>query len=158
MLLATFNLQPSIAEATTYDETGRVLFRWSAPQPITVTVPYDGSASKNRRLGVSRAGRIYRQKATAKWGETLFWLLKDAISNSQVAFDPYCKTWVSILLIKVEKGIRKAAVNLVDEICDIAKQALGIDDAWFSVICDWQFADSDQAETVTVRLWQKPLR
>lgn len=116
------------------------------------SVPWDPDAlSKNNQLRHTRTGQTFTPRRARQWREALALALR--ASATERAPWPTRKTWVSIFAVKPDH--RGDAVNLVDVVCDGARDALGgVDDRWFSLFfLDWAVLRT-AAGTVRVNVWQ----
>lgn len=100
---------------------------------VRVAVPFDYAASKNAIWRVGRGGHVYaRQEATAA---------RDALAlklSSASRGMTWCqgKVWIDVFAEKPNH--RGDAVNVIDMVCDAVKDAIGVDDRWFSIArLDW---------------------
>lgn len=101
---------------------------------IRLAVPFDWRFSKNAAWQVGRGGHIFLSAEVRALREALALQFKMALKGTKW---PQRKTYVDILVQKPDH--RGDAVNVVDFICDALKNALSVDDRWFSLrFVDWQ--------------------
>lgn len=104
---------------------------------LTVEVPYDSHWSKNRSTGRAIVGGKMRSfpKAEAKAHRTR---LRDAIEEALIAFKITPR--IDKLLVRifvVRDSMRGDVANVADLVLDACKDALDLDDRWYSVGVDW---------------------
>jgi hypothetical protein len=101
-----------------------------------VAVPFSYSASKNAIYSLRAKGHVYLRKESKAWRNELRDRLTSTIQGQRVANN---KVWLDII---VEKTNHKGdAVNVIDTVCDAVKEALGLDDRWYSIRhLDWRIS------------------
>jgi Holliday junction resolvase RusA-like endonuclease len=98
---------------------------------VRVAVPFDWAASKNAVWRTGRGGHIYARKESSTFREALAARIKDAGTSWYQG-----KVWVDIYVEKPNH--RGDAINVVDLVCDAVKDAIGVDDNWYSLRrVDW---------------------
>lgn len=117
---------------TLFDGAGDEGLCWHAK----VSVPFTWAASKNHIFSSARGndGHIAKRKARVAFQQQLIERLISALDGEKISQN---KVWIDIF---VQKPNHKGdAINFVDAICDAVKQAIGVDDRWFSLrSVDWQ--------------------
>lgn len=115
---------------------------WSEPVNLAwfaqIAVPFTYAASKNhiyqmsgRHVSLRAASKAIRQAISLE--------LKMAIQGMRLVQN---KVWLSILVQKPDH--RGDAVNVIDLVCDAVKDAIGIDDRWFSIKrLDWEICKTN---------------
>jgi hypothetical protein len=103
---------------------------------IRIKIPYNTALSKNALFGFGNR-RVYMKETGKKIKEEIFYLIKSEVNKQNIVFVPD-KIWVGILVQKPSmNGIDP--INVIDLICDAIKEAIGVDDKWFSIrLLDWQ--------------------
>lgn len=100
-------------------------------------VPFDGNLSKNRKLKVTREGRVYTNSDTRHIMERITQL----VLSSQIKWN-INKIYLEIIVQK--PNMRGDAINFLDAIADAVKKGLPLDDNWFAVEkIDWEIVKKD---------------
>lgn len=104
-----------------------------------IEIPFMKELSKNYFYGDGDGGHLARRqnaiKARAEVGE----MIKAALKGVQFARN---KVWIDLLVQKPDQRID--AVNLLDQLFDSIKVAIGHDDRWFCIHrLDWQVVKRD---------------
>ncbi len=102
-------------------------------QAVRVALPFDGRMSKNALWSMSpgRGGHVYMRQEIRNLRDQLANRIRDA---GREWFDG--KVWIDIFIEK--PNARFDAVNMVDFVCDAVKDAIDVDDRWFSIKrLDW---------------------
>ena len=117
---------------------------WPADeQPVLVTlariaIPFDYGLSKNAAWTMARGANYVYMKAHHK---ALRASIVAALRHDSTQWFNG-KVWLDILIQKPSH--RGDAVNMVDGICDAVKEAIDIDDNWFSIRkLDWQIVKTN---------------
>ena len=110
---------------------------------VRVKVPYDQAASKNYIFGLARGGHVPKRKQKQAFRELLTKRIRDTVANAPVGAPIFKnKIWIEIFVQKPDH--KRDAINLISTICDAVKDAIGIDDRWFSIArLDWQIVKHD---------------
>lgn len=134
-------------------ETGRALnmqakrgqIGWMADEvePLTwlarTSVPFDYAHSKNAIYRNTGRGHVYMRKDARGHRAVLTEAVKGALRGRRVYNG---RVWIDIFVQKPNH--RGDAVNVVDTVCDAVKDAIGLDDNWFSIRrLDWEIAKED---------------
>lgn len=101
---------------------------------VRIAVPFSYAASKNHIYARRRSGHVaLRRESKAKRREITS-TLKLSLTGRRLAHN---KLWIDIL---VQKPNHKGdAINVIDLVCDAIKDAVPMDDRWFSIRClDWE--------------------
>lgn len=99
---------------------------------VSVVLPFTWKLSKNYKLGRARNGRVYMPKDVREAMDDLKARVREATAD-QGWLD--AKTWIRIF---VEMPNRNGdAINFIESVADAVKDAIGIDDNWYSVELDW---------------------
>lgn len=103
---------------------------------VRVAVPFTYAASKNHIYALCVNSHVaLRRESRAKRAEITL-TLRAALAGRRVAHN---KLWIDILVQKPNH--RGDAVNVVDLVCDAVKDAVPVDDRWFSIRrLDWEIA------------------
>lgn len=115
------------------------IFRRPAPRwSVTFHVPFDWTASKNATYAFGQ-NHIYRRVQTKLFQNMLIAACRRALEGIEVFQG---KVWVRLF---VEKPNQKGdAINVLDLVADGLKEAIGVDDRWFSIDgIDWAIVKSD---------------
>ena len=108
---------------------------------IMVAIPFDWAASKNHIFAMRRVGHIALRREAVDYKNAMILMIRRSL-NGGSAHDPPIKVvqnkvWLDIFVQKPNN--RGDAANFVDLICDAVKQAIGVDDRWFSIRhLDWE--------------------
>jgi len=101
---------------------------------VKIAVPFSYSGSKNHLWSTTNKGHVFRRKESNTMQEQIVLLLKPAFAGRKVYRN---KVWIDIFVQKPDH--RGDAINFIDLIADAVKEAIGIDDRWFSIRrVDWQ--------------------
>jgi len=101
---------------------------------IKIAIPFSYSASKNHLWATNKNGHIYRRAESNTLQEQIVLMLKPALIGKKIYRN---KVWIDIFVQKPDH--RGDAINVLDLIADALKEAIGIDDRWFSIRrLDWQ--------------------
>jgi hypothetical protein len=114
---------------------------------IEIEVPYDANLGKNRMKGFAH-GHYYVQKGYKDAVEGLIWAIKTK-GKKEWKQD---KVWVDIFFQKPR--LRCDVSNLVDGIYDAVKQAIEVDDCYFSGKLDWEW-DKEIAPYIVITIRQE---
>jgi hypothetical protein len=106
---------------------------------ISIELPYTALASKNRKF--AHRTRKVLSKDYVKAKEDICLLAKSACANNNITFKDRKKVVVDLMLIKSPKMVRTDASNFLEVACDGIRDAIGIDDCWFSGSFDWENGD-----------------
>ena len=99
-------------------------------------IPFFKELSKNRFLRRGWRGGVYIPDDTRKAFDYSLALARDALKDFRLRGKPG-KVWVALMVQK--PNMKSDAINMVDAVCDILKDALEIDDCWFSLkYVDWE--------------------
>jgi hypothetical protein len=103
---------------------------------LTVAVPFSYGYSKNRIYRYSRRG-IYKNEVGTALRDGLAWQIRVELSqHKNIVFRPH-KVYLDILVQKPD--MRDDAINVLDLFADAIKDAIGVDDRWFSIRrLDWE--------------------
>lgn len=103
---------------------------------VRVAVPFSSACSKNHLWAMCDRGHVALREESRKVRRLLSESLSLAIREAG-ARPVQNRVWLDML---VQKPSHKSdAVNLIDLVCDAAKQAVGVDDRWFCVRrLDWE--------------------
>jgi hypothetical protein len=104
-----------------------------------VEVPFSWAGSKNHIFASTSRGHVFMRSESRGMREHLTQEIARAVQGAPIVQD---KLWLDIYVQK--PTARGDAVNFVDLVCDAAKDALLLDDRWFSLRCvDWQIVKSE---------------
>lgn len=105
-----------------------------------VSVPFDYGYSKNAIYNMGGHHVALRQR-TRQLRDVLIAKMRQSLETSGPAIVP-AKVWIDVLVQKPDhKG---DAINVVDTVCDALKEAIGLDDRWFSIYrLDWEIVKTD---------------
>lgn len=112
----------------------------NAPWLVRVTYPFAYSVSKNATYSNGQGlGHVFLREKSRAYRDGLTIMLQQALKGRKIYQN---KIWLEIF---VQKPNHKGdAVNVVDTVCDAVKDAIGVDDRWFSIKrLDWQITKSD---------------
>ena len=100
---------------------------------IKITAPYMPGLSKNRKF-VGRCAKVLSPEyKRAK--SVIYSLVKSALNKSTSSYSKQ-KVWIGIMIYR--PSMRGDPSNNIEGICDSIKLAIGIDDNYFSCVCDWE--------------------
>ena len=104
-----------------------------------VAVPFSWSGSKNNLFTSTRSGHTFLRDEARYYRTLLTGAIRDAVTAGNVVQN---KLWIDIY---VQKPNHKGdATNFLDMVCDAVKDAIPLDDRWYSVRwIDWQICKSD---------------
>jgi hypothetical protein len=125
-----------VARGVELSVENRGTLAYEAPSPalacaVRVAVPFDWASSKNAVWRTGRGGHVYARKEATAFRESLASRIRDA---SRVWFQG--KVWIDIFVEKPNH--RGDAINVIDLVCDAIKDAIGVDDRWYSIrSLDW---------------------
>jgi Holliday junction resolvase RusA-like endonuclease len=105
-----------------------------------IRIPYSKLYSKNSIWSQGRKrGHVYIREDVRRQREAIVWMLKDGCKHGQWYEG---KIWIDLFVEK--PNMRSDAINVLDTICDAVKEAIGVDDRWFSVRrIDWSVVKDD---------------
>lgn len=111
------------------------ILKWA----VRVSVPFSWSGSKNHIWSMARGGtHIFSRKRSKKFRSELSSAIKNAVGDRIVQN----KVWIDVLIQKPNN--RGDAANFIDIICDAVKDAIAVDDRWYSIRrLDWQIVKSN---------------
>lgn len=103
---------------------------------LRVAVPFDYTMSKNSIWSNRKTGHIDNRQRKNTIKEYLVERINSSLNRSGNRFYED-KVWIDIFVQKPDH--RGDAINVVDFVCDAVKEAIGVDDRWFSIRkLDWQ--------------------
>lgn len=106
-------------------------------QLVRVAIPFDWAASKNAVWRNGRGGHVYARAEGVAVREQLASKIKHAGGEWFQG-----KVWIDIFVEKPNH--RGDATNVVDLVCDAVKDAIGVDDRWYSLRrVDWAIVKTD---------------
>ncbi len=116
----------------------------SEPNPhsgFRVAVPFDYCMSKNGLWSNNKKGHVFIRKEMRSARDVISLAVKSAMNRD--GWRLYTgKVWIDLLVQKPNH--RGDAINVLDLICDAVKDAIGIDDRWFSIRrLDWEIVKRD---------------
>lgn len=104
---------------------------------IRVSVPFDWAASKNHIFALRRVGHVALRREAVNYKNALILTIKASLNRPPKIKVVQNKVWLDIFVQK--SNHRGDAANFVDLICDAVKEAIGVDDRWFSIRhLDWE--------------------
>lgn len=104
-----------------------------------VSVPFSWAGSKNHIFSTRANGHVFMRQESSYMRFNLTNAVREALAGVTVANN---KLWIDVFVQK--PSMRGDAVNFVDMICDAVKDAMLLDDRWFSIrAVDWQIAKND---------------
>ncbi|MBN2132226.1 MAG: hypothetical protein JW741_22185 [Sedimentisphaerales bacterium] len=123
-------MSQSTASDITWFDSGEPNLLWN----VRIAIPFSYAASKNHIYTMRATGHLALRRKARKMREAIIFALRGGLHGRHVVHN---KVWLDIL---VQKPNHKGdAVNVVDLVCDSVKEAVGIDDRWFSIRrLDWQ--------------------
>jgi len=122
-------------KAITWFEKQEINLIWIA----RISVPFTYAMSKNHIYSMNSRGHVFlRDETRAKRAEITL-TVKQALKGMPVVHN---KVWLDVL---VQKPNHKGdAINVVDTLCDAIKDAMPVDDRWFSIRrLDWEIVKKD---------------
>lgn len=101
---------------------------------VRFSVPFSYAASKNHIYAMSRSGHVTLRKESSAFRSEIARAVAAAVAGRRIAHN---KVWIDVFAQKPDhKG---DAVNVVDLVCDAIKDAIPVDDRWFSIRgVDWE--------------------
>lgn len=101
-----------------------------------VAVPFSYAASKNHIYTMTRRGHVSLRKEVRTKRAAITAAVRGVLAGHRVAHN---KVWIDLFIQKPNhKG---DAINVVDMVCDAIKDAIPVDDRWFSIRrLDWEIA------------------
>lgn len=126
--------------AESAENIGVCLSRPIGGKQIRISVPFSYAASKNAIYSLAKGGgHVFKRKASNAHRAEITARIRDAFEGEKIYQN---KVWLDIFVQKPNH--RGDAVNVVDLVCDAVKDALGIDDRWFSIRrLDWQITKTE---------------
>jgi len=101
---------------------------------VRVGVPFTYAASKNHIYALLKAGHVALRRESRQVREAIASALRAGLHCMPIVHN---RVWIDILVQKPNH--RGDAVNVVDLVCDAVKDAVGVDDRWFSIRrLDWE--------------------
>lgn len=116
----------------------RARMAWS----LRIRVPFSYALSKNAVWSMAQGGgHVFMRKKASQARSVVRDTLASALSESGIA-PVEAKVFIDIF---VQKPNHKGdAINVIDSVCDGIKDALGVDDRWFSIRgLDWEVVKTD---------------
>lgn len=113
---------------------------------LRVAVPFTWAASKNHIYALQQTGHRELRAESGLFRLAVARRIKSALGDQVVVQN---KVWVEIF---VQKPNHKGdAINVIHAICDAVKDAVGVDDRWFSIRgVDWQIIKHNPQIFITV--------
>lgn len=106
---------------------------------IRVAVPFMYGFSKNATWSYSRKGHVFLRKEQKQLRNLLISKILESSHDINWYED---KVWIDIFVQKPNH--RGDAINVVDAVCDAVKEAIDVDDRWFSIKkLDWQITKEE---------------
>jgi hypothetical protein len=104
-----------------------------------IAFPFHWGASKNHIYTVRKVGHVALRAESRNFRAAMTLKVKSATRGMPIVQN---KVWIDIFVQKPNH--RGDAANFVDLICDAIKDAIGVDDRWFSIRrLDWEIAKSN---------------
>lgn len=104
-----------------------------------VSVDFSWSGSKNHIFANTARGHVFMRAESSAFRAEITAALREATRDVTVRQN---KLWLDMFVQKPSH--RGDAANFVDLVCDAAKDAIGLDDRWFSLrSVDWQIVKTD---------------
>lgn len=101
---------------------------------VGIAVPFSYAASKNHIYTMRNRGHVALRRESRALRDEMTLRLRVALADRRLAHN---KLWIDILVQKPDH--RGDAVNVVDLVCDAIKDAVPVDDRWFSLRrVDWE--------------------
>ena len=123
-----------VSQTIAWDTTPPDLL-WS----VKISVPFSYAASKNAIYTLRNAGHVALRKESRAMRTLITTRLKAAISDTKIAHN---KLWIDIFVQKPNN--RGDAINVIDLVCDAIKDAVPVDDRWFSIRrLDWEVSKTN---------------
>jgi hypothetical protein len=121
------NNKPTVEKISVYTD---VDLQWQ----VKIAIPFTYSASKNHLWATNGKGHVYRRSESNALQNLIMYEMKSALGSRKVYRN---KIWIDIFVQKPNH--RGDAINVIDLVADALKEALGVDDRWFSIRrVDWQ--------------------
>lgn len=129
----------------------RSAIHWDPDEPlewhtqVRVVVPFDWAASKNAVWRHGRGGHVFAREESKQ-------LRADLAARLQATDVEWFqgKVWIDIYVEKPNH--RGDAINVLDLVCDAVKDAIGVDDRWYSISrLDWSIVKENPRLIVGVR-------
>ena len=117
------------------------------------TLPFMPGLSKNTAKTIRRRGNqkeIGNSTRYTKAKLAVYWTCVQATKGMQFQNS---KLWLTIRVFK--PGQRVDAINFLDGIADGVKDAINVDDKWYSAIVDWGIDKKNPRIEVFIRQWRK---
>ena len=105
-----------------------------------IVFPFTYSSSKNAAFSLAQGqSHLFLRQKAKNFRNQLALVVRSALRDRKIYQN---KIWLEIF---VQKPNHKGdGVNVVDSVCDALKEAIGIDDRWFSIKrLDWQICKKD---------------
>lgn len=106
---------------------------------VRISLPFSYTLSKNHIWSTNRRGHVYLRGEHRESRNTIITTFVKALADKPIVQN---KIWLDML---VQKPNHKGdAINLIDGVADALKEAIGIDDRWFSIRkLDWEIVKDD---------------
>ena len=106
---------------------------------VMISLPFDYAISKNHIWASTRQGHVYLRAEHRKYRDAITLQFRSALRKQTIKQN---RVWLDVL---VQKPNHKGdAINVLDGVCDALKDAIGLDDRWFSVRrLDWEVVKDD---------------
>jgi hypothetical protein len=102
-------------------------------------VPFSWSGSKNHIFSKTARGHVFMRSESRAFRYEITQRIRRSVANQRVWQN---KLWVDIFVQKPTH--RGDAANFLDLVCDAVKDAIPLDDRWYSIRhIDWQISKSD---------------
>ena len=106
---------------------------------VRVRYPFMYAASKNHIYSMRTAGHVVLRKESKQWRAGLAMTIANAMRGQPVVNN---KVWIELFVQKPNH--RGDAVNIIDLVCDAIKDAIPVDDRWYSIRgIDWEISKKD---------------
>lgn len=133
----------SLINKNNFDYTCPILI-WS----FGFKFPFSSALSKNAIWRFNGKGHIFNRAESNSMRQMITFLVKNQIQKNNIKIIQN-KLWVDIFVEK--NNMRSDAINVIDLICDGIKDAIDIDDRWFSIKrLDWSVVKNDPHVYVTI--------
>jgi hypothetical protein len=104
-----------------------------------VAVPFSWAGSKNHLFATTARGHTFMRDESRYYRAILTDKLRNGMADQPVVQN---KLWIDIFVQKPNH--RGDAANFLDMVCDAVKDAIPLDDRWYSIrSIDWQIVKSD---------------
>jgi hypothetical protein len=125
------------------DQTRSAMIDWHREIDLVwqarVAFPFHWAASKNHLFALRKIGHIALRDEARRYRSVLALRIKTAVRGMPIVQN---KVWLDIFVQKPNH--RGDAANFIDLICDAIKEAIGVDDRWFSIRrVDWEIVKND---------------